>query len=446
MNKPSIKSTEKAKMKTTAGSIQLDLTYAGIDEKHQQAWGEDYTDNKRRAKQEELYKINQLNPSENRSENHVALRDLQGQWKTELHEDILFQQERLQAFVKEVHAGKYTNSEGKPWQHVLLLGVGGSSLGTQFVIDALKYEYKQVLDFQLLDNIDPLEVQFTLGKLDLARTLVVVVSKTFSTLETMMLAKEVKKEMTEKLVALTETELVEQHFIAVTADQEKAKQFGIRSSHTFLFWEWVSGRFSVWSSVGLPIALVYGVEVWQDFLAGGHRMDKAYLEQQVQENPVWQFAYLQHEYLETYGAHAEAVVCYDARGKHLITYLQQLYMESLGKNAGLDNTLTNKANCSYLLGGEGTKDQHSYFQLIHQGKDTIPVHFISFQENENDPMRKAQHFSLAAQQLALQEGRSATNNPSRFFFGKKSFYTSRIKYLWPASLGRVDDILGTCSF
>lgn len=402
-----------------AGNINVDFKYAGCTAENRQAWSKDYEVHQRGEIKNQLFKENRLNPTEQRSENHIALRDLEHAFQFKHHNKITQEQAQIEKFVQAVHNKDDVNHKGEAWQHVLVIGVGGSSLGNELVLEALKYQYKQHIGCSILDNIDPLELDYTLAQLELSHTLVIVISKTFTTLETMQVANRVKAAYFKEFKSKEQKEVIKKHFVAVTAQPERAKAFGMSAKHIFLFWEWVSGRFSVWSSVGLPIALVYGVEVWKELLEGAHEMDQAYHHQKCAESPIWTMAYLQDHYLKKYKAHAEAFVCYDARGKHLHSYLQQLYMESLGKNVSVDGELLHATNCPYVLGGVGTKDQHSYFQMIHQDEKVIPVHFISFKDKEERYLRSLQHHSITAQQLALKQGRKKEKNKSRFFSGNR---------------------------
>lgn len=311
---------------------------------------------------------------------------------------------RLREFATAVRSGKLRGASNEPFTDIVNIGIGGSHLGPELVIEALAPPAGTLPRVHFLSNVDPEHGARVLAKLDPARTLIIVASKTFTTQETIANAEYVRAWLSSALGEAA----VEQHFVAVSAAAERALEFGIAPERVFDFADWVGGRYSLWSAVGLPIALALGPEVFDALLDGAARMDAHFREAPLARNLPVLMAVLGVWYADYFGTQSRAVVPY-RQGLHLLPdYLQQLEMESLGKRVQRDGTLLDAASAPVVWGNVGTNGQHAFFQLLHQGTPFVPVEFIAVMDTATDDARR-QHILLAncfAQAEALMHGRS----------------------------------------
>jgi len=287
------------------------------------------------------------------------------------------------AFAKKVREGRHAGATQQPLTHVVSIGIGGSYLGPEFVHEALRWDAKahaaaQGRSLRFLANVDPVDVARALEGLDPARTLVVVVSKTFTTAETMLNARTVRKWLVDGLKsdAVDEAAICRQHIVAVSADVPKAQAFGVAAENVFGFWDWVGGRYSVCSAVGmLPLSLQYGAEVMQAFLQGARDMDEHFMDAEFKANlPVLlgAVAVWNHQFL---GYPVRAVLPYSQALLRFPAHIQQVSMESNGKGVASDGAPLGFASGEVIFGEPGTNGQHSFYQLIHQGR-VVPCDFI----------------------------------------------------------------------
>ncbi|HEV2110319.1 MAG TPA: glucose-6-phosphate isomerase [Gammaproteobacteria bacterium] len=342
---------------------------------------------------------------------------------------------RMHAFTDAVHAERsYTD--------VVSIGIGGSHLGPELVVEALTPLAGPRLRTHFVSNVDPMHVARVLKPLDPARTLVVVISKTFTTQETLANAQAARS----WLVSALGEAAVAEHFAAVSAAPRKAAEFGIPEGRVFAFWDWVGGRYSLWSAVGLPIALAHGYTNFEALLRGAAQMDRHFEEVPLERNLPVVLALLGVWYANFWRADTRAVIPYRQDLRLLVSYLQQLEMESGGKRVHRDGSPVDHATAPVVWGDVGTNGQHAFFQLLHQGTVLVPVDFIAVLAEESGNPRQ-QRMLLAncyAQVEALWQGRSieeartdpdASLAPHRAFPGTRPSSLITLERLDAESLG-----------
>jgi glucose-6-phosphate isomerase len=348
-----------------------------------------------------------VNASEDRAVLHTALRAGAGarfSAKGEpVSEAVLAGRARMKALADGVRSGAVRGATGKPFTTLVHIGIGGSDLGPRLVWEALK-PLEPVIELRFAANVDPAEISAALAGLDPETTLVVTVSKTFTTQETLANAEAARAWLR---AALGERG-ARAHFAAVSAAPDKAVAFGVEADRVFEFWDWVGGRFSVWSAVGLSCAIALGWEAFEGFLAGAAAMDAHFVAAPLERNAPVLLALAQIWNRNGLARGARAVVPYAQRLRLLPAFLQQLEMESNGKRVRPDGRPVLRATAPLVFGDAGTNGQHAFFQLLHQGTDVIPVEFVAVvraSEGEADMQRKLLANCLA-QGEALLVGRS----------------------------------------
>jgi glucose-6-phosphate isomerase len=360
------------------------------------------------AARDRLFAGETMNASEGRAALHMALRAPKGSAFRAQGEPVSAEVEdvrgRMAAFAAAIRSGTLRGATGKPFGKVVHIGIGGSDFGPRLVWEALR-PLDASIEVRFAANVDPAEMAFALGGLDPAETLVIVVSKTFTTQETMTNAATARAWLRAAL-----GDGAGQHLVAVSTALAETRAFGVPDDHVFGFWDWVGGRYSVWSSVGLSCAIGLGPEVFKALLAGGAAMDDHFRTALLAVNAPVLLA-LSHIFNRNgLGRPVRAVVPYAQRLHLLSNFLQQLEMESNGKRVTADGAPVAHATAAAVFGDAGTNVQHAFFQLMHQGSDVIPVDFIAVREaSEGDPA--AQRILLAnavAQAEALMVGRSET--------------------------------------
>lgn len=318
-----------------------------------------------------------INQTENRAVLHTALRapesaEVVVEGKNVMPEVYAVKQ-KIKAFTDEIVSGARTGYTGKPFTDVVNIGIGGSDLGPAMVVEALKF-YKNQLNIRFISNVDGDHIMESLKCLDPETTLFVVASKTFTTQETLSNAETVRawflKSATQEDVA--------KHFVAVSTNIQKVTAFGIDEANIFPMWDWVGGRFSLWSAVGLSIALAVGYDNFDKLLEGAYGMDEHFRTAPFEENIPVVLALLSIWYNNFFGAESEALIPYTQYLQKLAPYLQQGIMESNGKSVGRDGHPVNYQTGTIIWGEPGTNSQHAFFQLIHQGTKLIPTDFIGF--------------------------------------------------------------------
>ncbi|HTK36682.1 MAG TPA: glucose-6-phosphate isomerase [Caulobacteraceae bacterium] len=311
--------------------------------------------------------------------------------------------EKMKALADGVRSGAVRGATGETFRAVVHIGIGGSDLGPRLVWEALK-PVQAPIELRFAANVDPAEIAAALAGLEPATTLVVAVSKTFTTLETLANAEAARG----WLRAGLGEDGAKAHFAAVSAAPDKAQAFGVDPDRVFAFWDWVGGRFSVWSAVGLSCAIALGWEAFEGFLGGAAAMDAHFVSAPLERNAPVLLALAQVWNRNGLGRGARAVVPYAQRLRLLPAFLQQLEMESNGKRVRRDGRPVLRATAPVVFGDAGTNGQHAFFQLLHQGTDVIPVEFVAVAAADDGPadMQKKLLANGLAQAEALLVGRS----------------------------------------
>ena len=330
-----------------------------------------------------------INVTEDRAVLHTALRrpatdslTVDGQDAiADVHEVL----EKVYAFARRVRSGEWVGITGKPVKTVVNVGIGGSDLGPVMAYEALKPYVKEGLECRFISNIDPTDAGETTKDLDPETTLVIVASKTFTTLETITNAKVVRAWLLDSLRErgivtdeASEKEAIAKHFVAVSTALDKVAEFGIDPDNAFGFWSWVGGRYSVDSAVGTSLAVAIGPEGFADFLAGFNAMDRHFVETEPEKNVPLLMGLLNVWYSNFLGADTHAVLPYSQYLHRFPAYLQQLTMESNGKSVRRDGSPVTYETGEVFWGEPGTNGQHAFYQLIHQGTRMVPADFIAF--------------------------------------------------------------------
>ena len=344
-----------------------------------------------------MYAGEHINTTEDRAVLHTALRRpasdagkliVDGQdTVADVHEVL----ERMYAFARRVRSGEWKGVTGKRIEHVMSIGIGGSDLGPVMVYEALKPLADAGIDCRYVSNIDPSDMAEKTRGLDPETTLCIVVSKTFTTLETLTNAREAKTWLLDTLKAqgaidgseAQAADAIRKHFVAVSTNLELVEKFGIDPENAFGFWNWVGGRYSVDSAVGLSLIVAFGPERFQEFLAGFHDLDVYFQQTPLEKNVVALMGLLNVWYVNFYGLGSHAVLPYNQYLHRFPAYLQQLTMESNGKSTRWDGTAVTSGTGEVFWGEPGTNGQHAFYQLIHQGTRAIPADFIAFVNTAN---------------------------------------------------------------
>ena len=336
-----------------------------------------------------MYAGEHINITEDRAVLHTALRrpatdslTVDGQDAiADVHEVL----EKVYAFARRVRSGEWVGITGKPVKTVVNVGIGGSDLGPVMAYEALKPYVQEGLECRFISNIDPTDAGETTKDLDPETTLVIVASKTFTTLETITNAKVVRAWLLDALRErglvtdeASEKEAIAKHFVAVSTALDKVAEFGIDPANAFGFWSWVGGRYSVDSAVGTSLAVAIGPEGFADFLAGFHAMDRHFAEAAPEKNVPLLMGLLNVWYSNFLGADTHAVLPYSQYLHRFPAYLQQLTMESNGKSVRRDGSPVTYETGEVFWGEPGTNGQHAFYQLIHQGTRMVPADFIAF--------------------------------------------------------------------
>jgi glucose-6-phosphate isomerase len=339
--------------------------------------------------------------------------------------------ERLRHFVEQLHAGEVRGSTGKAIKRVINIGIGGSDLGPRLVVEALYAYRKSDIDVAFAANLDAQDLGRILDDTDPATSLFIVTSKSFTTLET-----QANAQMAKDWLLKNGCTSIDHHFVAVSSNLEATAKFGISDERVFSIWDWVGGRYSVWSAVGLPVAVYTGMDHFMEFLGGAHSMDLHFYEAPLDRNIPVILGMLDIWYNNFFHAETLAVVPYDQRLRLLPEYLSQLVMESNGKRVDrADNTL--ECHSSQIVWGSvGTNAQHAFFQLLHQGNRLVPVDFLLPWQSSG--CNKNHHKLVAnciAQGKALMLGRENIAEPHRHFPGNRPSTTITYKDLSPEMTG-----------
>ncbi len=395
-----------------------------------------------------------INKTENRAVLHTALRapkeavvKVDGQ---DIIPEIYEVKSKIKTFTDEILNGTRKGFTGKTFTDIVNIGIGGSDLGPAMVVEALQF-YKNHLNVHFVSNVDGDHVNEIIKKLNPETTLFVIVSKTFTTQETLTNSETIRA----WFLKSAKQEDVANHFVAVSTNLKNVTEFGINADNVFPMWDWVGGRFSLWSAVGLSISLAVGFENFDKVLKGANEMDEHFKTAAFDKNIPVVLALLSIWYNNFFGAESEALIPYTQYLQKLAPYLQQGIMESNGKSIGRDGKPVNYQTGTIIWGEPGTNSQHAFFQLIHQGTKLIPTDFIGFvnslygNKDHHDKLMS----NFFAQTEALLNGKSeeqvrnefekqgvssekaAYLNPFKVFKGNKPTNTILIKSLTPETLG-----------
>ena len=399
-------------------------------------------------RREAMFRGDRINVTENRPALHVALRMPRDRSLVvdgvdvvkEVHEVL----DRMTAFCERVRSGELRGHTGKPIRNVINIGIGGSDLGPVMAYEALRYYSRRDMTFRFVSNVDGTDFAEATRDLDPEETLFIVSSKTFTTLETMTNAQTARRWA---LDALGDRTAIAKHFVAVSTNAAGVAEFGIDTDNMFGFWDWVGGRYSMDSAIGLSTMLAVGPEGFGEMLAGFHAMDEHFRETPTERNLPALMGLLAVWYGDFFGAQTVAVLPYDQYLHRFPAYLQQLTMESNGKHVTLDGRRVDYETGAVYWGESGTTGQHSFYQLIHQGTRLIPCDFIGFTRSLN-PLGDHQDLLMAnvfAQTEALafgktadevrQEGTPEELVPHRVFEGNRPSNTILAEQLTPERLG-----------
>ena len=395
-----------------------------------------------------------INQTENRAVLHTALRSKETSPLlvdgVDIRTEIAAVKAQIKEFSERIISGAHKGFTGKSITDIVNIGIGGSDLGPAMLADALAY-YQNHLNVHFVSNVDGDHVQEVLKKVNPETTLFVIVSKTFTTQETLSNAQTIREWF---LTAGSEVDIAA-HFVAVSTNLQRVQAFGIAPENTFPMWDWVGGRFSLWSAVGLSIALVIGYEQFEQLLDGAADMDAHFSSAPFEENMPVIMALLSIWYNNFYGSESEALIPYTQYLQKLAPYLQQGIMESNGKSMGRDGQPVNYQTGTIIWGEPGTNSQHAFFQLIHQGTKLIPTDFIGFKKSlhGNTDHHDKLMANFFAQTEALLMGKTAEQVSAEFeaqhitgekaafllpykvFAGNKPTNTLLIEKLTPSALG-----------
>ncbi len=383
-----------------------------------------------------------INTTEDRAVLHTALRNVANTPVFVDGADVMPQINQTLAalfgFAEAVRGGTVMAADGAAFTDVINIGIGGSDLGPAMVTGALA-PYHDGPRTHFVSNVDAAHLADTIRRLDPARTLVIVASKTFATIETMTNAQSARR----WVVAALGEDAVPAHFAAVSTALDKVAAFGIKPERTFGFWDWVGGRYSVWSAIGLPVMLAIGTKNFRAFLAGAHELDQHFRIAPPERNLPLLLGLIGIWHRDICGFAARAILPYDQRLARLPAYLQQLDMESNGKNVTKSGAAVARRTGPLVWGEPGTNGQHAFYQLLHQGTDIIPAEFLIAAQGHEMEMAAHHRLLIAnclAQSEALMKGRTlqeAGGNPHRVFAGDRPSVTLAYEKLDPRTLGRL---------
>jgi glucose-6-phosphate isomerase len=400
-------------------------------------------------RREAMFRGEHINVSEDRAVLHVALRMPRERSLVVDGEDVVKQVhevlDRMAGFCERVRSGEWRGHTGKPIRNVVNIGIGGSDLGPVMAYEALRHYAKREMTFRFVSNVDGTDFAESTRDLDPEETIFVISSKTFTTLETMTNARTAREWA---LAGLGGDEAaVAKHFVAVSTNAEEVSKFGIDTENMFGFWEWVGGRYSMDSAIGLSTMLAIGPAQFEEMLAGFHAMDEHFREAPTAENLPLLMGLLAVWYADFFGAETCAVLPYDQYLHRFPAYLQQLTMESNGKHVTLDGSHVDYETGQIYWGEPGTNGQHSFYQLIHQGTRLIPCDFIGFANSLNPlgdhhdilmsnvfAQGEALAFGKTAEQVRA-EGTAEEVVPHRVMEGNRPSNTILAERLTPATLG-----------
>jgi glucose-6-phosphate isomerase len=388
---------------------------------------------------EALFNGEKINATENRAVLHTALRNFSGQPVITDGGDVMPEVKKvlaqMQQFCSKIHSGEWKGYTGKKIKYIVNIGIGGSDLGPVMVTEALKPYWVEGIQTYFVSNVDGTHIAETLKKITPDETLFLIASKTFTTQETMTNAHSARSWFLEYA---KDESFVAKHFAALSTNETEVVKFGIAAENMFAFWDWVGGRYSLWSAIGLSIALTIGYGNFEQLLKGANAADIHFRSTSFEKNIPVIMALLGVWYCNFYGAASEAILPYDQYMHRFAAYFQQGNMESNGKYIDRNGKKVGYTTGPVIWGEPGTNGQHAFYQLIHQGTQIIPCDFIAPAVSHNPvgdhhPKLLSNFF---AQTEALMNG-TTHDNPYRVFEGNRPTNSFLVKQITPFSLGEL---------
>jgi glucose-6-phosphate isomerase len=391
-----------------------------------------------------------INETEGRSVLHTALRNFSGKPVLSEGKDVMPEvkksREHMRTFCEKVHSGEWKGYSGKKIKYIVNIGIGGSDLGPVMVTEALKPYWKKDIQPYFVSNIDGTDLSEVLKKVTPEETLFLIASKTFTTQETMTNAKSAKEWF---LRSAKDNKAVAKHFVALSTNEKDVEEFGIDKENMFVFWDWVGGRYSLWSSIGLSIALTIGYDNFEQLLKGAYETDKHFRQNAFEKNVPVIMALISLWYIDFFGAQSEAILPYDQYLHRFPAYFQQGNMESNGKHIDRNGKRVSYTTGPVIWGEPGTNGQHAFYQLLHQGTLMIPCDFIApvFSHNPLGEHHKILLSNFFAQTEALMNGKSKKELqqenvpeqliPFKEFDGNKPTNSFLVTRITPFTLGEL---------
>lgn len=355
-----------------------------------------------KGKIEAMFSGEKINKTENRAVLHTALRNFSGNPVYVDGEDVMpkIRQvlEQMKSFTNAVHSGGWKSFTGKKIDTVVNIGIGGSHLGPAFVTSALYHYRRKDIRVYFVSNIDANDILQVLSSCNPETTIFLIASKTFTTLETMTNAQTAKRWFQQ---SIGDASAIAKHFVALSTNEKACLEFGIPRENMFEFWDWVGGRYSLWSAIGLSIALAIGWDNFEELLRGAYEIDRHFRSTPLDRNIPVIYGLIGYWYRNFWSYNANAIIPYCHLLSDLPVYLQQLDMESNGKSVDLDGNLVNYPTGQLIWGEAGTNSQHSFFQYLHQGTDVIPIDFIGVLEPNHSEIEH--HIWLLSNMIAQSE-------------------------------------------
>ncbi|MBD0367917.1 MAG: glucose-6-phosphate isomerase [Flavisolibacter sp.] len=372
---------------------------------------------------EAMYNGEFINETENRSVLHIALRNFSDKpiytAGKNVMEDVRQVQQQMKDFCEKVHSGEWKGYTGKKIKYIVNIGIGGSDLGPYMVTEALKPYWLEGIQAYFVSNVDASHIAETLKKVTPEETLFLIASKTFTTQETMTNAHTARAWF---LNAAGEEAHIAKHFAALSTNEKEVVKFGIAKENMFQFWDWVGGRYSLWSAIGLSIVLTIGYPNFEELLRGAHAIDKHFQETPFEKNIPVVLALISLWYINFFGVQTEAILPYDQYLHRFAAYFQQGNMESNGKSIDRTGEPVDYATGPIIWGEPGTNGQHAFYQLIHQGTVLVPCDFIAAAQTHNPISDHHQKLlsNFFAQTEALMNGKTEEEVEQEFIKQKKS--------------------------
>lgn len=407
---------------------------------------------------EAMFEGDLINETEHRSVLHIALRNFSGNPIYSAGKNVMDHvkkvQQQMKSFCQKIHSGEWKGYTGKKIKYIVNIGIGGSDLGPFMVTEALKPYWKENIQAYFVSNVDATHIAETLKKVNPEETLFLIASKTFTTQETMTNAHTAREWF---LKSAKNDKYVAKHFVALSTNEKEVTKFGIDKNNMFEFWDWVGGRYSLWSAIGLSIALTIGYENFEDLLKGAYAIDQHFHQTELDKNIPVTMALIGLWYTNFFGTQTEAILPYDQYLHRFPAYFQQGNMESNGKSVDRNGEAVTYHTGPIIWGEPGTNGQHAFYQLIHQGTVLIPCDFIAPAQTHNPIGDHHQKLlsNFFAQTEALMNGKTeeevenellnqgkpveeiARLTPFKMFSGNRPTNSILIKKITPYSLGEL---------